>query len=216
MADPPPGAPASPDDADLVRRAWRAVDEANGHDPVRIVVDGVSRPKEVVHAERMAHWVGVLDPAARPAQLIAARAHHLRRWVSPRSDFPDGRAGYLRWRTAHKRRQAEELRALLEPLGCPAAVIDEAVTLVAKDRLRHGDPAAQVHEDALCLVFLELQLDELADRLGEDHTVAVLRKSIAKMSPGGLRAAGGVALSERGARLLATALAEPAEPADPV
>lgn len=203
-------------DADLVRRAWRAVDEANGHDPVRIVVDGVSRPKEAVHAERMTHWVGVLDPAARPAQLIAARAHHLRRWVSPRSDFPDGRAGYLRWRTAHKRRQAEELRALLDPVGCPPAVIDEAVALVAKDRLRQGDPAAQVHEDALCLVFLELQLDELADRLGEDHTVSVLRKSIAKMSPGGLHAAGGVTLSERGARLLATALAEPAEPADQV
>jgi hypothetical protein len=193
-----------------VERAWRAIDAANAQDPVTVVVDGVTRPKELVHAERMTHWVRVLDPAAGPAQFIAARAHHLRRWVSPRSDFPDGRPGYLQWRTAHQRRQVDELRALLEPIGCPPGVVSDALATVAKDGLRRGDPAAQVHEDALCLVFLELQLEELADRLGEAHTVAVLRKSLAKMSPTGLATAGSVALSERGGRLLAAALADPA------
>ena len=164
MADLTPGqgatdpSPRTP----LVERAQAVIDAANAEDPVSIVVDGVERPKELVHAERMTHWVRVLDPSASDAQLIAARAHHLRRWVSPRSDFPEGRAGYLQWRTAHKRRQVEELRALLDPIGCPSGVVDDALAIVAKDGLRHGDHAAQVHEDALCLVFLELQLDELA------------------------------------------------------
>lgn len=212
MADLTPGqgatdpSPRTP----LVERAQAVIDAANAEDPVSIVVDGVERPKELVHAERMTHWVRVLDPSASDAQLIAARAHHLRRWVSPRSDFPEGRAGYLQWRTAHKRRQVEELRALLDPIGCPSRVVDDALAIVAKDGLRRGDHAAQVHEDALCLVFLELQLDELAVRLGDDHTVEVLRKSAAKMSPHGLATAAEVGLSERGGRLLAAALAGPA------
>ncbi len=195
---------------DRLERALAAIDAANAADPNTVVVDGVARPKELVHAERMTHWVRVLDPSASDAQLIAARAHHLRRWVSPRSDFPEGRAGYLQWRTAHKRRQVEELRALLDPIGCPSGVVDDALAIVAKDGLRRGDHAAQVHEDALCLVFLELQLDELAVRLGDDHTVEVLRKSAAKMSPHGLATAAEVGLSERGGRLLAAALAGPA------
>ena len=45
------------------------------------------------------------DPAATEAQVLAARAHHLRRWVVPRTSYPEGRAGYLRWRTDQKRRQ---------------------------------------------------------------------------------------------------------------
>jgi hypothetical protein len=52
--------------------------------------------------------------------------------------------------------------------------------------------------------------DELAVRLGDDHTVEVLRKSAAKMSPHGLATAAEVGLSERGGRLLAAALAGPA------
>ena len=60
-----------------------------------------------------------------------------------------------------------------------------------KDGLAAGDHAAQVHEDAACLVFLETQLDPLADQLGDDRTVEVLRKTATKMSPAGLAAAGG-------------------------
>ena len=40
----------------------------------------------------------------------------------------------------------------------------------------------QTHEDALCLVFLETQLAETADDLGDDKMVDVIRKTAAKMS----------------------------------
>ncbi|HEY4376173.1 MAG TPA: DUF4202 family protein, partial [Acidimicrobiales bacterium] len=86
-----------------------AIDQANADDPSTIVVDGVKRPKEQAHAELMSAWVQRLDPTADDAQLLAARAHHLRRWTSPRTDFPDGRAGYLKWRTALRKRHAHDV-----------------------------------------------------------------------------------------------------------
>ena len=100
---PPPGA-----DPDRFAAALEAIDEANAGDPNVLVVEGVPRPKELAHAEAMTGWVRRLDPEADEVQLLAARAHHLRRWTHPRSAEPEGRAGYLRWRTEAKRRQAQK------------------------------------------------------------------------------------------------------------
>ena len=72
-------------------RALAAIDAANGADPDHLVVDGEERPKEVVHAERVTHWLGRLVDDPAPEQLVAARAHHLRRW-SARSGSPRGRS----------------------------------------------------------------------------------------------------------------------------
>jgi hypothetical protein len=69
------------------------------------------------------------------------------------------------------------------------------------------DHAVQVHEDALCLVFLETQLDELARRMGDDKTVDILQKTAKKMSPAGLEAARGLQFSPPASALLERALA---------
>jgi hypothetical protein len=190
----------------LVERAVAAIDSVNAHDPVTLVVDGVDRPKEVVHAERMTHWVTTLDPDADAAQLIAARAHHLRRWAVARSTYPEGRSGYLRWRVDQRKRQVAELSEMLSEVGIPIDVTERALDIVAKKGLG-TDPAVQTHEDALCLVFLELQVDELAARLDRDHMVEVLRKSVAKMSERGIAAAATIALSEVDGDLLSAAVA---------
>jgi hypothetical protein len=190
---------------DRLAAALAAIDAANADDPHTIVVDGVERPKEQAHAEMMTAWVHRLDPAATEAQLIAARAHHLRRWAMPRSDFPEGRAGYLRWRTAQKKQHADEVTAILLRVGYDEATVEHVQRIVRKQGLG-DDPAVQVHEDALCLVFLETQFDELAGRLGDDKTIDVLRKTAAKMSPAGLAAAQSLAHSPAGGALLARAL----------
>ena len=67
------------------------------------------------------------------------------------------------------------------------------------------DPVVQTHEDALCLAFLELQFDQLADHLGDDHMVDVVRKTLTKMSPAGIDAARTIPMSERGAAILRAA-----------
>src|SRR6478735_5976374 len=157
-------------------RAFAAIDAANAEDPNTVEIDGERRPKEQVHAELMTEWVRRLDPSASEEQLIAARAHHLRRWALPRESEPRDRAGYLRWRAALRRRHAEDVAAV------------------------------QVHEDALCLVFLQTQLDELAGKEGHDKMIEILRKTATKMSPAGLAAAGGLTYSPEGAALLGEAL----------
>jgi hypothetical protein len=189
-----------------LERAFAAIDEANADDPATIMVDGVERPKELAHAEMMVDWVRRLDPAASEAQLLAARAHHLRRWALPRTDYPEGRAGYLRWRTALKRRHADDVAVILRDVGYDEQVIARVQQIVRKERLQH-DPDVQVHEDALCLVFLQTQLTEVAEQLGEDKTIDVLRKTARKMSPAGLAAVRELALAPGDRRLLEQALA---------
>lgn len=192
-----------------LNRAIAAIDAANADDPFTLTVDGVERPKEQAHAELMTEWVRRLDPAADDAQLIAARAHHLRRWALPRQDFPEGRAGYLRWRTALKRRHAEDVGGILTEVGYGDDVVERVQRIIRKDGLGR-DPQAQVqvHEDALCLVFLQTQLTDLAAQLGDEKTIDVLQKTARKMSERGLAEAGRLPLDEVGHGLLVRALTE--------
>ena len=190
---------------DRLATALAAIDAANADDPHTIVVDGVERAKEQAHAELMTEWVRRLDPDCTDEQVLAARAHHLRRWSIPRASYPEGRSGYLRWRTALKKQHAEEVGAILREAGYDDAAAERVGQIVRKQGLG-TDPAVQTHEDALCLVFLQTQFDELADQLGDDKTIDVLRKTAAKMSPAGLAAAQGLSFSPRAADLLRRAL----------
>lgn len=185
--------------------AAAAIDAANAEDPTTVVVDGEAQPLALAHGTLAVEWLVQLDPGASAAQQLAARAHHLRRWQSPRADFPAGRAGYLRWRAAAKRRHAEELGTILDAAGFTADEVARAQQLIRKEGLG-TDPAAQAHEDAACLAFVATQLDAVAEQLGDEKTVEVLAKTARKMSAAGLAAAGGVALSARGSALLRAAL----------
>jgi hypothetical protein len=221
MAEGPPAA-APPARADPVRfeRAVAAIDAANADDPNVLVVDGVARPKEQAHAEAMTEWVRRLDPDADEVQLLAARAHHLRRWAYPRREQPEGRAGYLRWRAEAKRRHATAIAEILQGCGYDQPEVDAVADLVSKQGLGRGDlpdvdgraPAVQTHEDALCLVFLTTQFDPLADQVGDDKMVDVLVKTLAKMGRRGRAAALALPLDERSARLVGLALEAGAAP----
>jgi hypothetical protein len=192
---------------DRLTKVLAAIDAANADDPNTITVEGVDRPKEQTHAEMMTHWVRRLDPDCSEAQIIAARAHHLRRWAISRDDFPRDRGGYLRWRTALKRQHAEDVARIMGEAGYDEAEIAHVQAIVRKQGLGR-DPEVQVHEDALCLVFLDTQFDELIAQVDDDDKmVDILRKTAAKMSPAGLAAAGELRLSPAGAALLERALA---------
>ena len=185
--------------------AAAAIDAANAADPTTVEVDGRPQPLAQVHGTLAVAWLLRLDPGATPAQQLAARAHHLRRWESPRADYPDGRSGYLRWRLDAKKRHAEEVATSLAAHGFGADDIARVQQLIRKEGLG-TDPAAQAHEDAACLAFLDTQLDPVALQLGDDKAIEVLRKTARKMSAAGLAAAADARLSERGRALLHTAL----------
>jgi Domain of unknown function (DUF4202) len=200
MAEPTP-------DPERLTAVLAAIDAANADDPYTITVEGVERPKELTHADMMTRWVRRLAPDCSEAQLIAARAHHLRRWAIPRDDFPRDRGGYLRWRTALRRQHAEDVARLMGEAGYGEAEIARVQAIVRKQGLG-TDPEVQVHEDALCLVFLDTQFDALIAQVDDDEKmVEILRKTTAKMSPDGVAAASELTLSPAAEVLLQRALA---------
>jgi hypothetical protein len=167
---------------DRFTRAIAAIDAANSADPHRLLIRGEERPKELAHAELMTEWVDRLAPEASEALRLAARAHHLRRWTVPRSTYPEGRSGYLRWRKELHEQHAREVAEILADVRYDAATIARVQDIVRKRRLGK-DEEVQVLEDALCLVFVETQLHDLAARVEPDKMVDVVRKILVKMSP---------------------------------
>ena len=186
---------------EAIDQARSAIDAANAADPNQH--DG--EPLALLQGRLAENWVTRLNPDASIALRLAAQAHHLRRWVVPRSSYPEGRAAYLRWRRDQKQRHAAELQELLETAGVDQAVSERASAIVAKVGLG-SDPEVQVFEDAVCLTFLETQLSETADRLDEAHMTNVIAKTLTKMSEPGKAAALTIDLDARGRALLARAV----------
>jgi hypothetical protein len=186
-------------------RAIAAIDAANAGDPVALTLGGVSRPKELWHAKMMSAWVERLRPGPPEPLLLAARAHHLRRWRVPRDSYPEGRHGYLRWRTDLHAFHAREAAAILAAQGYTPAEIERVGQLIRKDGLGR-DGEVQVLEDALCLVFLETQLLEIAPRLDREKMLGVLRKTWKKMSPSAQDLALALTLPEEASELVRDAL----------
>ena len=184
--------------------AFDAIDAANAGDPNTITVRGSVRPKEQAHAELAVEWVRRLVGEPSEALLLAARAHHVRRWEIPRSSEPEGRAGYLRWKRRLQQHHASVVGEVLAGLVDPA-VVERVQSIVRKEALR-SDPEVQALEDALCLVFVETQFGELTDQLGEDHMVDVVAKTLRKMSPSGRTAALELPLDESAVRIVGRAL----------
>lgn len=129
----------------------------------------------------MTAWVRRLDANPSDALLLAARAHHIRRWEIPRHTYPSGRVGYLRWRDDLHSHHGSLTAGILSAEGFGEGTVSRVRELVEK-RAPDDDPDAQTLEDALCLVFLERQLTALADRLDEDKVISVLRRTARKMS----------------------------------
>jgi ketosteroid isomerase-like protein len=197
---------ASPD---RLRAALAAIDEANAADPNVVTVRDRTGPKEIVHADLVTEWVLRLKPDAGEPLLLAARGHHFRRWTVPRTSYPSGRAGYLRWRKALHEQHARELGEVVEAAGYDEDEVALVQALVRKDGLASAgeNDDVQVLEDALCLVFLETQLMEIAGRLEPEKLPGVITKTTDKMSSAGRAAIADVPLGPGAQRLLDTALA---------
>jgi hypothetical protein len=187
-------------------QAIAGIDAANGDDPNRVAVDGVEEAAEVVYARRMSRVLDRLYPDASEALRLAARAQHIRRWTSPRSDYPEGRVGYLKWRTDLKHFHARTVGEILAACGYGEDEIARVQALVRKERIKQ-DPEAQALEDVICVVFLEDYFADFAPKHDEDKVLDILRKTWAKMSPVGHKAALTLDLPPEAGRLMRKALA---------
>ncbi len=190
---------------DAFAHARQLIDAAHAADPKR-TADG--RAAELVYAERMESWVAKLGPEASLLLRLAARCQHLERWIVPRASFPEGKAGYLRWRQSLYVKQAERARELLTEAGVSAAEADEVATWVSKTGLK-TNPGTQALEDAACLVFLENEIADFAAQHADyspEKFVDIIRKTWRKMSPRGQEFALGLALPPGVAALVQVAV----------
>jgi hypothetical protein len=186
-------------------QAIAKIDAANAADPNLMEVNGEKRPQEVVHAERRTEWVQRLaNDNASEELLLAARAQHIRRWEIPRDTYPRDRDGYLRWRNDLKNFHAETTAEILREAGYDEATIERVKTLIQKKRLKL-DPEVQALEDALCLVFLETQFSDFAQKEG-DKIGDIVRKTWRKMSPQGQALALALPLSNEDRAIVEAAL----------
>ncbi len=188
--------------------AMRGLDALHAEDPSRERDGERELPAELLYAERMTSMLARIAPDASEALKLAARAQHLARFRVPRSSQPDGRAGYLKWRTEQQRTHAALAREVLAAAGYPEELQSRVESLVMKKRLT-ADPEAQLLEDCACLVFLAHYLDGFAAKETDDDIVAILQKTWRKMGESGRRHALDLVLSPTSQRLVARALEHP-------
>lgn len=187
-------------------RAIAEFDRLNAQDPNHRIVAGEAVPFELFFANQMTEWVFRLDSNASEAAKLAARCQHICRWESPRSDYPEGRVGYLTWRKDLKIFHANKSEEILRQVGYGEATVQAVRQINLKIGLRHNSDV-QLIEDALCLVFLDNQLDALIAKTTEDKMVSILQKTWSKMSERAHRKALALDLSEEASRLVSKALA---------
>ena len=180
-------------------------DTANAKDPNLEQIDGQTRPKELVYAERMTDWLARLAPDAPEPVQLAARSQHICRWQIPRSNYPLGLDGYNQWRRTLYKFHADTAAEILKEVGYDNETIERVKTLLQKKRLKL-DPDVQLLEDVICLVFLENHFADFSQQHNPDKVVDIVRKTWRKMSPQGHEAALTLELSPDAAALVGKAL----------
>jgi len=161
--------------------AIRRFDETNAEDPNIEMVDGQPLPKELIYGQRMSARLAVFAPDAPETVKLAARAQHIRRWEVPRDTYPEGRAGYLKWRTDLYKRHGDIAGAIMKDVGYDGETIERVQTLLRKRGLK-TDPEVQLMEDVICLVFLEHYFHDFAHQHDEQKLIPILQKTWNKMT----------------------------------
>src|SRR5699024_5101633 len=101
------------DEVSRVEQAFAAIDAANAADPR----SEAGEPVELLYGRRMTAEQERLHPDASDALRVACRGQHVERWLLPRSEYPQGREGYLSWRREQGRRHAERVMGIMRDAG---------------------------------------------------------------------------------------------------
>lgn len=141
-------------DQEQLEKAIALIDAANAEDPNQETAGGKTWPKELLYSQRMSAMLERYAPDADDAIKLAARAQHVQRWKSARSDFPAGRQGYLQWRTGLYKFHAETAGTLMAQAGFDEATIERVKRAVGKRALKVNRDT-QLLEDVTDLVFIE-------------------------------------------------------------
>ncbi|WP_188150553.1 DUF4202 domain-containing protein [Teredinibacter waterburyi] len=193
--------------SDKLTEVLDAIDNCNRADPNQEfdLISGTMHPKELLYGQRMSQELALFLPNASEHLQIAARGQHIERWTSARSDYPEGRAGYKKWRSQLGLFHASRVGSLMEAIGYENSDIERVKFLLQKRQLRR-DEETQALENVICLVFLRYYLDAFAAKHDEPKLIDIIQKTWGKMSEAGHSAALALPLSSDMQSLVGKAL----------
>lgn len=188
-----------------VTKAISSIDAFNKMDPQIVAFQGAQWPNALLHSKWLYEKILELYPQASSELLVAARSQHIGRWLIPRASYPEGKTGYLNWRKDLAKFHAKTSGEILAREGFDDPFIARVQQINLKENLKL-DADVQAMENALCLVFLEHQLEDFMELHDNDKLVTIIRKSWKKMNEVGRNAAVRLSFSPKAAQIISQAV----------
>ncbi|WP_170607136.1 DUF4202 domain-containing protein [Ruegeria arenilitoris] len=157
-----------------------AIDAANSQDPN--LENGT--PEALLYGQRMTAELERLFPNASEELQIAARGQHVERWKLKRSEYPEGRAGYLAWRKAQGEFHAKVVMTYMKDAGYDHEQLETASQMLRKQGIKR-DAEVQALEDVICFVFLKWYFQPFAAKHSSEKIQRIVEKTARKMSSDG-------------------------------
>jgi hypothetical protein len=158
-----------------------AIDSINQQDPNVIITDNGDIPKELIYGQRMSDCLQQYWPQSNEYLQIAVRAQHIKRWHLKRSEFAEGKAGYLTWRKELGIFHAQLTQQLMLDNEYTLEEAKRTGDIVRKAKLKTNTDG-QTLEDVACLVFLIHYFDDFAAKHTEEKIIRILQLTWRKMS----------------------------------
>jgi len=153
------------------------IDKLNAVDPTQ--VDG--QPQALIYGQRMSAELSRLFPDASEVLQIAARGQHVERWKLARTEYPEGRAGYLAWRRAQGTHHANVVMKLMNQSGFEPDDVEAAGRMLRKEGIKRNADV-QALEDVICFVFLKWYFQPFAAKHSAEKIQSIVEKTARKMS----------------------------------
>lgn len=155
-----------------------AIDTANARDPRQ----DQGQPEALLYGHRMSAEAARLYPDASELLRIAVRGQHVERWVLARTDYPQGKAGYLRWRRDLAAHHAKRIGAMMTTAGYGADAVMQVARMLRKEGVKR-DPEVQALEDTASFVFVKYYFTAFAAKHPPEKIQDIVEKTARKMSP---------------------------------
>ncbi|WDE98365.1 DUF4202 domain-containing protein [Lentisphaera profundi] len=179
--------------------------DKNQLDPDKKIIDDQEVGANVLYSKYMGEWQEKLYPEVVDAVKLAARAQHICRWELKRVDFPEGKAGYFKWRTTLAKLHAQILSEIMDECDYSLTEIDRAKEACQKKNFKNNEDS-QCVEDCACMVFLNYYFDDFIAKHSDERLIDIVGKTWGKMSEKAHDAALKLDLSEKALSIVKAAL----------
>lgn len=170
--------------SDNFNKAVDLLTKAHGKDPNVELFNGQKVPAELLYTERIVECLNKVYPEASEELIIAGYCQHLYRWEMKRTEYPEGKIGYYKWRNYLSDYQASKAEAILKESGYNNEFIQQVINILKKLNI-HRVEEAQMLEDAVCLVFLVYYMEAFSEGKTESALIQIVQKTWNKMSDKG-------------------------------